>query len=69
MTKPTTSSTTSTSDGDLFVTPAPGLKVRDPKSGLHLSADGQRVPRDSYWLRRLADGDVIEATAPAAAKE
>jgi hypothetical protein len=40
------------------------LKVRKPVNG-HLAVDGEWVNRDSYWLRRLNDGDVVEAEAPA----
>lgn len=58
----------------IFIKPAPfakgefegdqARKVRKPVNG-HLAAEGEEVNRDSYWLRRLADGDVVEATAPA----
>jgi hypothetical protein len=44
----------------MFVKPAPGLKVRDEISRLHLPAEGREVPESSYWLRRLASGDVIK---------
>jgi hypothetical protein len=43
----------------MFVKPAPGLKVRDPDSKLHLPESGKEVHESTYWLRRLADGDVI----------
>lgn len=39
--------------------------VRKPV-GTHLAQEGESVERDSYWLRRIADGDVEEATPPAA---
>jgi len=45
----------------IFVSPVPGVKVRDPQTLRHIPESGQLVPRDSYWLRRLADGDVVEA--------
>lgn len=32
------------------------LKVRKPANG-YLAADGEWVNRDSYWIRRIADGD------------
>jgi len=47
----------------LKVRPAKGIKVRDPHSKLHLAEQGAEVPRTSYWLRRLASGDVIEVTS------
>lgn len=46
----------------MFVKPAPGLKVRDPISHLHLPDAGREVPEDSHWLRQLAAGDVVPAT-------
>ena len=45
--------------------PVPRLKVRKP-IGKHLADAGEWVDRDSYWLRRLADKDVEEATPPPA---
>jgi hypothetical protein len=45
----------------MFVKPAPGVKVRDPRSKLHLPEGGKEVPATTYWLRRLAAGDVVEA--------
>lgn len=44
----------------LFIKPAPGLKVRKPDGG-ELKPDGEQVEPSSYWLRRLADGDVVES--------
>lgn len=44
----------------IFVKPGPDLKVRKPVNG-YLAPDGEWVNRETYWLRRLADGDVIEA--------
>lgn len=43
----------------MFVKPAPGLKVRDPVTKQHLPESGTEVPEDSYWIRRIADGDVV----------
>ncbi|MDP3165121.1 MAG: DUF2635 domain-containing protein [Hydrogenophaga sp.] len=56
-------------DGRIFIKPktqADGvtLKVRKPVNG-HLRAEGEWVNPESYWLRRIKDGDVVEATAPA----
>lgn len=48
----------------LFIKPAPQpdgqppLKVRKPVNG-HLAAGGEWVNAESYWLRRIADGDVV----------
>ncbi|NKE43577.1 DUF2635 domain-containing protein [Roseomonas frigidaquae] len=50
----------------MYVIPAEGLKVPDPVLRDHLPAEGREVPRDAYWMRRLADGDVIETLPPAA---
>lgn len=51
----------------MFVLPAlagaglPGthLRVLDPDTGLPLPEVGADVPATPYWLRRLAEGDVI----------
>lgn len=52
----------------MFIKPAPGLKVRDPITKLHLPEAGITVSEtDTYWVRRLRDGDVVEvkpAVAP-----
>ena len=48
----------------MFVRPAEGLKIRDPETGNYLPDTGQIVPRSSFWLRRLKDGDVVETTTP-----
>jgi hypothetical protein len=45
----------------MLVKPARGLAVRDPELMDLLPADGREVPRNDYWLRRIADGDVREA--------
>lgn len=55
-------------DNRIFVKPTqpegePPLKVRKPVNG-HLAEAGEWMPRDSYWLRRLADGDVVEGKPP-----
>lgn len=47
----------------MFVKPAPGLKVRDPISRLHLPETGKEVPESTYWMRRLAAKDVVPAKA------
>lgn len=47
----------------IFIKPAPDLLVRKPVGG-YLSTEGEEVNRDSYWLRRLADGDVVELPLP-----
>lgn len=50
----------------IFVKPAtPGLRVRTP-SGAVLPDEGDYVERESYWLRRINDGDVVEAAPPVA---
>lgn len=57
-------------DGRIFIQPKPqpegqpALKVRKPVNG-HLKAEGEWVMPESYWLRRIKDGDVIEAAPPA----
>ena len=49
----------------LFVKPVAGAKVRNPdRQYQFLPAEGEAVPRSAYWLRRLADGSVEQATPP-----
>ena len=40
------------------------LIVRDPLTAEPLPATGQAKPDNSYWQRRLREGDVIKATPP-----
>lgn len=40
------------------VYPVPGRLVRDPRSRQPLPEAGRDVPEDSYWMRRVRDGDV-----------
>ncbi|EHS8055118.1 DUF2635 domain-containing protein [Salmonella enterica subsp. enterica] len=50
----------------LFIKPAPGCVVRDPRPPFTpLAADGEEKPQTGYWLRRVADGSVIYAERPA----
>lgn len=49
----------------VFVKPADGMKVRFPDNPAKLlPAEGDDVPRNAFWIRRLADGSVVEATPP-----
>lgn len=36
-----------------------GLKVVHPETARDISADGEYVVKDTYWMRRLAEGDVV----------
>ena len=51
----------------LRIKPAAGKVVIDPATRKPLSTDGDTVPETTYWLRRLADRDVVEADAEAPA--
>ncbi|MDO8776608.1 MAG: DUF2635 domain-containing protein [Burkholderiaceae bacterium] len=55
-------------DGRIFIKPTVQggipLKVRKPMNG-HLATNGEWVNPESYWLRRIKDGDVEEAPPPA----
>ena len=42
----------------MFVKPKPGMLVRDPVTRQPLPAEGADVPEDSYYMRRLVDGDI-----------
>lgn len=48
----------------LTVKPAkPGMIIRMPeKQNQPLPANGDTVPANSYWQRRLRDGDVIKTS-------
>jgi Protein of unknown function (DUF2635) len=50
------------------VKPAPGRLVRDPANGVRLPDEGGEVPSNTYWHRRLKDGDVLPDLAPSGAK-
>lgn len=54
----------------IFVKPtSPDVAVRKTMNG-QLAAGGEWVNQDSYWLRRVADGDVvIDTNAPAEGSE
>lgn len=41
-----------------FVTPKPGLTIRDPQTLAVLPAEGAEVPHNAYWQRRIQAGDV-----------
>lgn len=49
----------------IFVKPAtPDTLLRMPVGG-YLAQDGQAVNLDSFWMRRIADGDVVATPVPA----
>lgn len=53
----------------LYVKPARSdLVVREPGTMKRIPAEGQKVANSSYWRRRLAKGDVVEARPPAKPK-
>jgi len=44
--------------------------VRVPENGMRaMDADGMDVERSEYWIRRLADGSVVEVPAEPAPKK
>lgn len=49
----------------MYVKPTDGRLVPDPARGDALPPDGRTVEPTQYWQRRVADGDVVEAEAPA----
>lgn len=50
-----------------FIKPSdPKLKLREHPKDAPLPPDGAMRPMTAFWLRRLRDKDVVEATAPAA---
>ncbi|NNP68960.1 DUF2635 domain-containing protein [Acinetobacter sp. Ac_5812] len=48
----------------MFVVPKAGYKIPDPSFGDYLPENGREVEKNSYWVRRLRDGDVIHKNAP-----
>lgn len=48
----------------MFVKPAKGLVIPDPDRHDRLPVEGRDVPASDFWMRRMRDGDVVEATAP-----
>lgn len=52
-----------------YIKPArEGLIVRKPSNGRPLPAEGAEVDWNRYWVRRLAEGSIVEAKAPAKPK-
>ncbi|CAB5645904.1 DUF2635 domain-containing protein [Providencia hangzhouensis] len=47
---------------EIYIKPTEGLTVRDPETYQPLSIKGEKKPRNTYWLRRLKDGDVVHIT-------
>lgn len=45
----------------MHVVPVSGRQVPDPDKGGYLPQEGRNVEPTAYWLRRIADGDVVEA--------
>lgn len=52
---------------EFCIKPANGVTVRDPETLDPLAESGELKPKNSYWLRRLNDGD-IEVVEPAKKK-
>lgn len=52
----------------IFVRPEEDRKVRKP-DGSPLNPEGERVEADTYWSRRVADGDVTTKPLPKAKAE
>jgi hypothetical protein len=46
----------------IHVIPRAGVKVRTEDGRNHIDAGGQSVPRTSYYLRRIAAGDLVQVT-------
>jgi len=55
--------------GKIFIKPTKeAIQVRNPERGGHLKNEGEWVPKNAYWHRRLNDGDVVNAKPPATKK-
>jgi hypothetical protein len=44
----------------ITIKPAEGRLVRHPGNYQPLAADGEAVEQNSYWVRKLRAGDVVE---------
>jgi hypothetical protein len=53
----------------IFIIPQPGRLVRDPHTKQPVPAGGRFVELDSFWTRRLDDGDVKDIDPPTDAQE
>ena len=47
----------------LTVKPAEGVNVRRVENGKHIDAKGELVPNNSFYRRRIKDGDLIDMNA------
>ena len=47
----------------MYVIPNSGRLVADPDKGGYLPKIGRKVETNTYWMRRLQDGDIKEVTA------
>lgn len=45
------------------IKPSSTTPVLDPVTFQSLKKSGEEKPRNEYWLRRLADGSVVEVSA------
>jgi hypothetical protein len=50
----------------IYVVPSPGLVVRHPETHQPIPEVGIEVEETPFWLRRIADRDVVLAQPPAA---
>ncbi|NOI79237.1 DUF2635 domain-containing protein [Vibrio tubiashii] len=50
------------------IKPKQGFTVKDPKTFKPLKPEGEDKPRNTYWLRRVQDGDCT-VVKPTASKE
>lgn len=54
----------------IYVKPAQGGMVRFPGEPRRvLLAEGEKVPASQFWLRRLADGSVVQTKQPKPGKK
>lgn len=49
--------------------PVPGRLVRDPVTGREVTQPVDVPDNDSFWLRRIADGDVTDQPSQPAQKK
>jgi len=48
----------------IFVRPKNGILLHMPGTDSYLPKEGHMVDKNSFWIRRLRDGDVMEGIFP-----
>ncbi len=46
------------------IKPVGSLRIKDPLTKLPLKKEGESKPKNTYWNRRIKDGDVVVLDRP-----